>query len=557
MKKITMSVTFKVVVPVVILLVLAISGQSLYTSIRSVDDLRDSLEQQVGWISSYAGVYYTRLIDSSLATTQVLHGLAQTYMERGAPREELFGAIRSPLYDQESIVGAWIAFEPNAYDGLDAEFAGVAPFNQDGNFASYWYRAGGEVGSMGLDQYRGEPFYSVPLSNGRPYLSEPYEYEAGEEVLAMITVSMPVRSGGRTVGVVGVDIDLSASQSRIETIQPLGTGYAFIVTGSGAVAAHPNRAILMTQAAQYFQNPGDFSHAVEAHEEYRETKVAVGGQQEESLFVVSPFDMPALGETWFVGVSVPTTVMREAERKSAIAAVTGAATAIVVALLVLIPVLARITRPIRESAAAIQSISEGAGDLTQRMKVTTRDEVGRLAGSFNRFIDYQNTFIGSLKQNADRTGDAKNEVVSSAEETSASVRQIGANVQSIARQVETLDTTVTGSAAALEQNAAVETLMQGRSQAEQALVRMAVRERALELLTRLELLEVIAEQARSESDWRDLKLDESRTLYELEAKADLGFSMSQQTKARRDEQEIAFCQALTRAELDALRGLEP
>ncbi|WP_462323145.1 TolC family protein [Halochromatium sp.] len=112
-------------------------------------------------------------------------------------------------------------------------------------------------------------------------------------------------------------------------------------------------------------------------------------------------------------------------------------------------------------------------------------------------------------------------------------------------------------AAALEQNAAVEALMRGRSQAEQALVRMAVRERALELLTRLELLEVIAEQARSESDWRDLKLDESRTLYELEAKADLGFSMSQQTKARRDEQEIAFCRALTRAELDALQGLEP
>jgi len=110
---------------------------------------------------------------------------------------------------------------------------------------------------------------------------------------------------------------------------------------------------------------------------------------------------------------------------------------------------------------------------------------------------------------------------------------------------------------ALKNNPEVKALMQDRSEAEQALVRMAVRERALELLTRLELLEVIAEQARTESDWRDLKLDESRTMYELEAKADLGFSMSQQTKARRDEQETAFCQALTRAELNALQGLQP
>ncbi len=112
-------------------------------------------------------------------------------------------------------------------------------------------------------------------------------------------------------------------------------------------------------------------------------------------------------------------------------------------------------------------------------------------------------------------------------------------------------------AAALENNPKIKALLQDPSEAEQALVRMAVRERALELLTRLELLDVIAEQARAESDWRDLKLDESRTMYELEAQADLGFSMSQQTKARRDEQATAFCRALTLAELNALQGITP
>ncbi len=118
----------------------------------------------------------------------------------------------------------------------------------------------------------------------------------------------------------------------------------------------------------------------------------------------------------------------------------------------------------------------------------------------------------------------------------------------------TLDAIV---AAALKNNPGIQALLQERSEAEQALLRMAVRERALELLTRLELLEVVAEQTRSESDWRDLKLDESRTLYELEAQADLGFSMSQQTRARRDEEETAFCRALTRAELKALQGVTP
>lgn len=88
----------------------------------------------------------------------------------------------------------------------------------------------------------------------------------------------------------------------------------------------------------------------------------------------------------------------------------------------------------------------------------------------------------------------------------------------------------------------------------QALLDMEIRQQALELLTRLELLALIAEQTAIEADWRDLKLDESRTLYELEARADLGFSMSQQTRARRDQEQVALCRTLTLAELQALQG---
>ena len=107
---------------------------------------------------------------------------------------------------------------------------------------------------------------------------------------------------------------------------------------------------------------------------------------------------------------------------------------------------------------------------------------------------------------------------------------------------------------ALRDNAQVRQLVQGRSDPLRALVEMEVREQALELLTRLELFGVLAEQTKTESKWRDLKLDESRTMYELEVKADLGFSMSQQTKARRAEEQVALCRALTWAELNALQG---
>jgi hypothetical protein len=91
-------------------------------------------------------------------------------------------------------------------------------------------------------------------------------------------------------------------------------------------------------------------------------------------------------------------------------------------------------------------------------------------------------------------------------------------------------------------------------EAERELLRMALRTQVLELSTRLGLLAVAADEARSVGNLRDLVLDDSRTRYEMEAAADLGYAMSRQTEARRRAAEVRYCQALTRAQLDALQG---
>jgi hypothetical protein len=89
---------------------------------------------------------------------------------------------------------------------------------------------------------------------------------------------------------------------------------------------------------------------------------------------------------------------------------------------------------------------------------------------------------------------------------------------------------------------------------ENRVLELDLRQQALELLLRLQTLAVAADGNRAEIVLRDLKLDEARVLYEQEAAADLGYSMSQQTKARLDEQRVAYCRALTWAELQALQG---
>lgn len=108
-------------------------------------------------------------------------------------------------------------------------------------------------------------------------------------------------------------------------------------------------------------------------------------------------------------------------------------------------------------------------------------------------------------------------------------------------------------ASALE-TPALRALSDGRAAADRALIEMELRQQLLELLLRLRALGAAERNLATESAWRDLKLDESRTLYEQEVTADLGYSMSQQTQTRLQRQRVTYCRALAWAELNALTG---
>lgn len=89
---------------------------------------------------------------------------------------------------------------------------------------------------------------------------------------------------------------------------------------------------------------------------------------------------------------------------------------------------------------------------------------------------------------------------------------------------------------------------------EQALLDMELRQFILERLLLIQQLTIAQETAKSHTYWRDLKLDQSRTLYDFEVKSDLGNSMALQTQALLREKQIHYCQILAWAELNALQN---
>ena len=96
-----------------------------------------------------------------------------------------------------------------------------------------------------------------------------------------------------------------------------------------------------------------------------------------------------------------------------------------------------------------------------------------------------------------------------------------------------------------------------RLQAELADAEERIRQQVLELWLRLDALRIQREEMMTASEYRELYLDRSRALYELEVKTDLGDAMVRLTETERDVLKTDFEIALAWEQLDLLLGRSP
>lgn len=82
---------------------------------------------------------------------------------------------------------------------------------------------------------------------------------------------------------------------------------------------------------------------------------------------------------------------------------TGTISVVVIALFLFI-ILGRAIRPLVQTASIMEELSEGAGDLTVRLDITSQDEIGLLATNFNHFVDKLRDILLRVREASDSIG---------------------------------------------------------------------------------------------------------------------------------------------------------
>jgi methyl-accepting chemotaxis protein len=381
---------------------------------------------------------------------------AKRSLDAGALREELNLSLKTAFERNDKVLGIWLAFEPNALDGKDSEFANDAArqSNEAGRFATYWSRAAGaSLNTIMVEEdltkttlsVSGTPYnswYTCPRDNKRTCLLDPYADTVGGKEMLMTTISVPLIVDGKAIGVVGIDIALDALQAAaVDSQRSLfnNAGHMLIVSGSGVLAA-------------------DSSDATKVGKKISDTLGANGQdvlqlltsgtpkilEQGDLIRAVYPVDPIGNSRAWGVVIDLPKqvlladsvklqAVLDDAQETGVITALLVAVVAGLVGLLLIWLTASGVTRPINSVAEMLKNIASGEGDLTQRLNYSKQDELGELVNWFNRFLDKLQPTIAQIKQSI-------TEARGTADQSSEIARQTSEGMQVQFREIDQVAT---------------------------------------------------------------------------------------------------------------------
>lgn len=120
---------------------------------------------------------------------------------------------------------------------------------------------------------------------------------------------------------------------------------------------------------------------------------------------------------------------------------------IVIAVLALLLINASVVRPIKKTTQSldkiVSDIQAGQGDLTVRVNVKSKDELGRLAAGINVFIETLQNIMSQIASNADHLGSVVNTVYGSVGTASGNASDISSLLEELSATMEEISSTTT------------------------------------------------------------------------------------------------------------------
>ena len=234
----------------------------------------------------------------------------------------------------------------------------------------------------------------------------------------VITASRAIQSNNKVIGVLALDIQLTALANQIESNNVGYDGFPMVLDSEGTVIAHP-----YSSGENFMKSP--FIQAM-----YKD-----GNEQNVSYYTHDEIDyvnvyttLPDLG--WKISAIYEKEKIHATANELRTSMMIVALITLFIIFIALYLLISKTIQPISVLKSLMNAVSQG--DLTVRSTIKTNDEIGELGVHFNTMVDNMHGIITVVNNSATNVRNSSESLSAVAEETSASSNEVAVAITEIA-----------------------------------------------------------------------------------------------------------------------------
>ncbi|UZE22830.1 methyl-accepting chemotaxis protein [Pseudomonas sp. B21-056] len=402
-----------------------------------------------------------------LATTNALMGMKGT---DGNPslkiaREQMISLLRETVVRNPKVLGAYIAWEPNAIDHDDANYVNspVVGMETNGRFLPWWFR--NQDGTLGLEKLadvtdqkllstgiRASEYYLCSQDSRKACVIDPAPYRVGDTMTMLASFIEPILVDGKFQGIVGADLSVNFIQDMLVAAD----GKLYDGAGEMTLLSNNNRLVAYTKdPAKLGEKASD---VLDANDLNNLGKLGIGevrydiDEAQGHIEVYLPFGIGQTDARWTLMLQLPlSAVMADLQalqkdlndrRQSDIFGMAMVGLVIAgIGLLVIWLVGHGIARPLKQMVAMLDDIAQGEGDLTRRLVSDRADELGAIARGFNTFLSKLQGMITQVVTSVQSVSDSSEHTADIAIRTNQGVHKQMSEIDQVATAVQEMTAT--------------------------------------------------------------------------------------------------------------------
>ena len=260
-------------------------------------------------------------------------------------------------------------------------------------------------------------WYQIATANPDTiHWSKPYTDLVSNNLV--VTVSKAILTNNKVVGVLALDIQLTALANQIEASDVGYNGYPMVLDTEGTIIAHPNIKD---------QNLMDMPFIQAMYTEEKEQQVAQYNS-EGTDYINIYTTLPDLG--WKISAVYEEKNIHATANELRTSMITVALVTLFIIFIALYFLIRRTIQPIQHLKSRMNAVAQG--DLTVHPTIKTHDEFGELGAHFNTMVGNMNAIITVVNNSATNVRSNSESLSAVAEETNAASNEIAIAVNEIA-----------------------------------------------------------------------------------------------------------------------------